>query len=143
MKPKHLLSDYLNGRISGERLRTWLAKDTSREARETLAILNVDDSCHRALLDFAPPTDAAERLADKVGAVESWVESADQADESGPSKSWLSRLIPALDVAGHSKPGKLQRKRKKSVTHKKRNKPATRQKTRPPKKRSTRTKKKT
>jgi hypothetical protein len=143
MKPKHLLSDYLNGRISGEELRTWLAKDTSRAARETLAILKVDDSCHRALLDFAPPPDAPGRLADKVGTVESWVESADQADEPEPSKGWLSSLTPALDVAGHGKPGKPQRKRKKPVTHKKGNNPATRKKTRPPKKRSTRTKKKT
>ena len=143
MKPKHLLSDYLIGRFSGEELRTWLAKDISREARETLAILNVDDSCHKALLDFIPPPDAPERLADKVGTVEFWVESAYQADESEPSKSWLSRLIPALDVAGHSKPGKSQRKRKKPVTHKNGNKPATRKKTRPPKKHSTRSKKKT
>jgi hypothetical protein len=142
MNPQHLLSDYLNGRISGEELRTWLAKDTSREAQETLAILNVDESSRNALLDFAPPLDAPERLAEKVGAVESWIEPADQPEEPEPAKGWLSQRAPALDVVGHGKPGKPTRKRKKVVARKKAKKAARHKKTRPLKKRSTRARKK-
>ena len=119
MKPKHLLSDYLNGRISGQELRTWLAKDTSREARKTLEILNMDDACRAALVDFAPPLDAPECLAEKIGAVESWIEPQEQAEESAPSKGWLSKLVSALDVVGHGKPDEPQKKGKKTATRKK------------------------
>jgi hypothetical protein len=142
MNPRHLLSDYLNGRISGEELRDWLAKDNSREARETLAILNVDNSCRNALLDFAPPLEAPERLAEKVGTVESWVEPADQPEEPEPSKGWISRLVPALDVAGHSQSENPPKKRKKAASRKKAKKSATQKKTQPRKKRSTRPRKK-
>jgi hypothetical protein len=119
MKPKHLLSDYLNGRISGQELRAWLAKDTSREARKTLEILNMNDAYRDALVDFAPPLEAPEHLAEKIGAVESWIEPQKQTEESAPSRGRLSKLVPALAVVGHSKPDEPQKKRKKPATRKK------------------------
>ena len=119
MKPKHLLSEYLNGKISGEELRTWLAKDTSREARDILEILNMDDACRDALVDFAPPLDASERLAERISTVESWIPPQEEAEEPQPSKSWISRLIPAFDVAGHSKPDARPKKYRKPTARKK------------------------
>jgi hypothetical protein len=113
VKPKHLLHDYLNGRISGEELRTWLAKDTSEEARETLQILNTDDGCRNALKEFAPAPDAPQRLAERVVAVDAWVQAEDEAKEAASSKEWFFKLVPAMDVVGHSKPESTKRKSKK------------------------------
>lgn len=131
MKPKQLLGDYLSGKISGEELRTWLSKDKCREARNALEILNMDDACRNALADFAPPSDAPERLAGKISAVESWIPPMEEAEEPQPSRRWVSRLIPAFDVAGHSKPDARPKKRRKSTARKKarsRKKPSTRSK---------------
>lgn len=112
MKPKQLLNDYLGGGISGEELRTLLAKDKSREAGLALAILNMDDNGRKALGAFSPPPGAAERLAEKVASIESWMET--QAQERPPSRNWFQRLIPAMDVVGHSQSEKTKNRLKKS-----------------------------
>lgn len=119
MKPQQLLSDYLNGKISGEELRTWLAKDISREARQTLAILTMDGACRDALVDFAPPLDAPERLAEKIGAVESWIQSEEETEVSQPSRNWFSNMVPAFDVVGHSKPDASSKQHKQAPARKK------------------------
>ena len=119
MKPKQLLNDYLYGGISGEELRTSLAKEKSREARQALEILNMDDSGRKALREFSPPSGAAERLAEKVTAVGTWMEAEAHAQEGPPSRNWLMRLVPAMDVAGHSQPEKTKKRRTKSTATKK------------------------
>jgi hypothetical protein len=120
MKLKQLLYDYYNHRISGDELRTRLAKAPAHETRKALAILNVDEVCRKALLDFAPDLRAADRLAKKIGSVEAWATQEDQKIlVPDSSKPWLFRLMPALDVIGHSQLDKLPKKRKVSPSVKK------------------------
>lgn len=119
MKPRQLLHEYLNRRASGEELRLRLAKDNSREARKIVEILNMEESCRNVLKEFGPPVDAPQRLVEKVVAVESWIQAEDQEQESVPSKGWFSRLMPALDVVGHSKPDKTEKRSKKLRADKK------------------------
>jgi hypothetical protein len=123
MKPKQLLNDYLRGGLTGEELRTLLANDKSREAGLALAILNMDDNGRKALGAFSSPPGAAERLAEKVASIESWVET--QAQERPPSRNWFQRLIPAMDVVGHNQAQKTRgRPEKSKATRKTRSKRA-------------------
>ncbi len=134
MNPKQLLNEYFSRRISGKELRARLAQDNSRESRKILAILNIDESCCNVLKEFAPAPYAPQRLVEKVVAVESWIQAEEQVQERGPSRGWLSRLMPAFDVVGHSRADKTKKKskepparkrtrsRKKSIPRPKKNK---------------------
>jgi hypothetical protein len=119
MKPKQLLNDYLCGYISAEELRTLLAKDKSRGARQALEILNMDDSGRKGLREFSPSPGAAERLAEKVAAVETWTQAEAQAQEGAPSRNWFLRLVPAMDVVGHGHSERAEKRPKKSKAIKK------------------------
>lgn len=114
MKAQQLLNDYLSGGISGEELRTLLAKDERPEARQVLEILNMDDVGRKTLGQFNSPPGVAERLAEKVAAVETWIEAKTQVQKCSPSRDWFPTLVTSVDVVGHSQSEKAKKRPKKS-----------------------------
>ena len=114
MKSVAFLQEYWNERLSGEDVRMQLAKDESRQAREALEILSMEESCRGLLKAFEPNAESVERLVEKVVAVESWVPLAVQGRETklAPSKRWFSTALADLDVVGHSENIKTVKKKK-------------------------------
>jgi hypothetical protein len=117
MKPNAFLQEYWNERLSGEDLRMQLAKDDSRQAREALEILSVEESCRGLLKAFGPSPEIVERLVEKVVAVESWVPLVVQGRKTklAPSNRSFSGAVAALDVIGHSESIKTVKKKKESL----------------------------
>jgi hypothetical protein len=117
MKPDIFLQEYWNERLSGVDLRMLLAKDDSRQAREALEILSVEESCRGLLKGFGPTPETVDQLVEKVVAVESWVPLKVQGRRTklSPSNRLFSSAIAALDVIGHSESIKTVTKKKESL----------------------------
>jgi hypothetical protein len=132
MKPKELLSEYLNSRLSSADLRTRLASDNSRDAQATLKMLEVEDTCRNALSKLQPADEGAEQLVDMVLTADNWVRVPDQKQEG--MRGWFAGLVPAMDVGGRMKPEKTAKKSAKPKTGKKKTQPRKKSSPKPKKK---------
>jgi hypothetical protein len=124
MRPKELLSQYFSGLIGAKELKIRLAEDSSREAREVLEMLKVEEISRRTLSNFQPQTNAHERLVEQVASVESWIQPSRRQNTGTWSISWLSNSTPAFDVVGHE--GVVRKKKKKKFGSKKKSRHHTR-----------------
>jgi hypothetical protein len=112
MRPIELLSQYLNGQRGADDAKMQLAKYRSRKAKKVLETLTMDENFRKILHNFEPPTDAEERLVEKVVAVESWIQPSGQQGSEPSTVSWVSKLTPAFDVVGREHNIKKRRGKK-------------------------------